>query len=117
MPRIHKCTAKKLVNDILDRPLVWINWQAMPTQERKNWGAIAKAALENRALQSLIGDKNSSGEIVKRCIENIARRSSSQEETESMRHIICGIELVRELLEEMLVTEDRITVEDPNAAI
>lgn len=121
MGRTHKCTAVKLTNTILDRETVWVAWKQMPAQERKNWSAIAKAALDNRALQSLIGrskltkEGETSGEIAKRIMENVTRSSKSQEQTENMRHILCGVELIRELLEEMVLVNEQPVLTDPNS--
>lgn len=116
-------TAKELVNSILDREIVWVDWKSLPTDARKAWGKDAEQALHNRTLQSLIGKSsaiggmNTSGELVKRCIEQIARRSKSHDETHDTRMIMCGVELIRELLEEMLVSEGHETKENLNEPI
>jgi orotate phosphoribosyltransferase-like protein len=96
----------------------------MPLDMRKQWGADAKAVLENRCLQHIIGKSvticdgvETNGEVIKRCIEAIARHSKSHEETENIRMTMNGIELVRELLEEMLYQEEKTKVEEPYAPL
>lgn len=119
----HICNAKDVVNRILDRDIVTVDYGSMPEDARKSWGGEAKSALSNRCIQHLIGKvdevtgKNTSGEIVRRCIENIARYSKSQEETERIRHIMIGVELIRDLLQEMLYKEVAATEEDINAPL
>lgn len=116
-------TARHVVNRILDREIKWVNWQAMPEDKRRSWADQAKSALGNQALQSLIGvsetlgEKATNGEIVRRCIENIAKRSKDHRETENMRMIINGVELIRELLEEMLLPSQKESMEDIHAPI
>lgn len=116
-------TARGVVDYILERPIEWVDWKGMPIDLRRAWGQKAKTALENDALCSIIGKSalvhatESNGEIVKRCIEAVARRSHNHDETNGIRMTINGMELVRELLEEMLWTEDRDSQDDPNAPI
>lgn len=123
MPRVHKCSSKDVVNQILNKPLEWTEWRALPEEARKQWGNDALSLLNNRVFQSIfgksevLGGANTSGEYVKMCIENIARASSSQIETEQIRSLICGIERIREMIEEMIIVEDKIPVTDPFAAI
>lgn len=116
-------TAKDLVNSILDRDIVTVDWSSMPEELRRGWGDDARQALSNRCIQHLIGKvdmvsgASTSGEIVRRCIENIARRSTSQEQTEYIRHIMIGVELIRELLQEMLSLGIEERVENPNSPL
>lgn len=119
----HSCTAEGVVNKVLDRAIVWVEWEDMPPEERKKWGADARSVLMNPVFMSLAGrssvlhGKATSGQIAKNCIEEIARRSKSHEETVGIRHVICGVELIREILEECLYQESRVTNEEPNAAL
>jgi hypothetical protein len=121
--KLSKPTAKALTDSILDRPIEWVRWSEMPEDARRHWADMAKSALNNEALQSLIGkserigQRATNGEIVKRCIESIARHSKSHEETEAIRMTINGMELVRELLEEMLLPVEVESTEDIHAAI
>lgn len=118
----EKPTATAVVDSILDRPIVFFRWQMLSPQERRNWGAEAKAALSNRALQAifgksaLLGEEATNGEYVKIVIEDIARYSRSQEQTENMRHLIIGVEKMREMLEDMCVERSEPQeVKEPNA--
>ena len=117
-----KPTATAVVDQILDRPIVFFRWQMLSPQERRNWGAEAKAALSNRALQAifgksaLLGEEATNGEYVKIVIEDIARYSRSQEQTDNMRHLIIGVEKMREMLEDMCVERSEPQeVKEPNA--
>ena len=121
----QKPTAGAVINAILDRPIAWVDWQKLSPQERRNWGSAAREALQNRALQSIFGKSSvvnngeaTNGEYVKMVIEAIARSSRSQDETERMKHLIIGIEKMREMLEEMCIEQEvPEKVKEPYAAI
>jgi hypothetical protein len=101
--------AIELVNSILDRPINWIKWDQMPRQQRKAWSDTALVALNNEALVSLIGTEKdgikTNGELIKNLIEHSARYAVEKEEMRDMRMIICGVELVRDKLQEMIYIE------------
>lgn len=113
-----------LADSILSREITWIDWKAMPLEARKQWSGDARSALQNRCIQHLIGKSASTepvattGEISKRCMENVARYAKDHRETENIRHIMCGAELVKELLEEMLLSDQsKESVEEPHSVL
>lgn len=123
MPRVHKCSSRTVINQILDRPLEWVEWKELPLDARKQWSNEAVALLNNRVFQSicgkssLVGGKVSNGEYVKILIENIARHAKSFEETNNARQIILAIDRIKEMVEEMVIVERQVSQGDLNAAI
>lgn len=116
-----KPTARDLVDSILDRPIEWVDWRKLPHDARKNWGGNAKNVLENQAFQAVFGKKENgvltNGELVKGLIESAIRKSTNWQQVQDVRMTINGIELARELLEEMLFKEVEPMNEEPNSAI
>jgi hypothetical protein len=98
-------TSSDLVNAIMERPIEWVNWKALPQQERNAWSQEAQQVLRNRAFISLCGSNETNGELVKVLIEHIARYTKNHDETRDMRMTISGIELIRENLEAMVALQ------------
>jgi len=100
-------TATLLVNQILDRPLIWVDRSKMTDEVRQVWATEAQSLLRNRVFIALCGKtidgEKTNGELVKIMIEHIARYSSSHEETRDMRMQMSGIELIREHAESFLL--------------
>ena len=107
----HDCLSS-LVGGILDRPIQWVKWREFNRDQRRMWGNEARALLENPVFRSLCGTKETSGEIVKDLIEKTFRYSERHEQTRDARMIMCGIELIREKVEEMLWNEQNETRDD-----
>lgn len=115
-------TATDVVNHILDRPIEWVNWKALPPEARLQWSNDAVAVLRNRAFISLCGrtidrEDKTNGELVKTLIESGFRHSETVEQLRNMRMTINGIELIRENLEKMMYQIDEPTMDDLNAAV
>ena len=111
---------QNFTNRILERPIEWIDMQAMPMEVRTAMSAEARAVLENRAFQSLcgkMGPERTNGELVKTLIEHIARYAITEQEMMNMRMTINGIELIRGYLEAMLVPKAEESRDDLNASI
>ena len=115
-------TSKDLVETILRNDIVWIDKDKMNPTDRLAWGNEARALLENRVFQSLVGridaDGNkTNGEIVKNLIEGCARQSKDYDDVKFMRATINGIELIREYAEDLLIKKVEETHDDPYAAV
>lgn len=115
-------TSKDLVETILRNDIVWIDKDKMNSTDRLSWGNEAKALLENRVFQSLVGKidaegNKTNGEIVKNLIEGIARNSKDYDEVRFLRSTINGIELIREYAEDLLIKKVEETHDDPYAAV
>lgn len=121
LPEVKKPTARDVVDAILDRPIEWVDWRELPYEARKNWGGNAKIVLENQAFQAVFGKKDkgvlTNGELVKGLIESAVRKSNNWQQIQDVRMTINGIELARELLEEMLFKEVVPTTDNINSAI
>jgi len=119
-----RATVKDVVNQVLDRPLVFVDWRSLPIEARRRWGGDARGALQNKALQALIGrsgligeGEETTGELVKDCIEHIARNDNNFEEVPNMRMTINDIELIKKTLEDMLYLEPIETKDNLTSSI
>lgn len=120
----HKCpepTAEAVIENILRRPLAWVDMKKMDTNTRRTWGGHALSLLNNPLFQALSGtvglngDKDTSGELAKDIIEHIAKQSRDHAETRDLRMTLNGIELLRERAKNWLYLDTESTNNEPNA--
>ena len=92
------------MEDILGRDIKWVDQTKFNHEQKKDWYINAQALLRNKVFISLVGGSEKTGEkfngeLVKDLIEEIAKRAPNYDVVRDLRAKICGIELIRELVD------------------